>query len=334
MSDVHKKIEREPIDFENDGNRLYGMIHHPVENTADRPAIILLSAGLKNRIGYGRLYVSLADFLAEQGFLTLRYDYHGCGDSDGRLSPTGAYHELHADINGFIQTGLFAGDTLKAIEFLKTKTKCRDIVLCGLCGGSNSALYTGVKSKDVLSIIMINFPVALDSSVAREQNKDKMSLWWTKFLIEAYSKKIFSPKAWWRFITLKSDYKSISRVFRSKIIGTNNGPKVKSVDGGDSNSKGFNFNDDIISRLTTYFESGRNTCFLFAENDPITTDFETFFEPDLGKDTLDNYKDQWDKAVFKDCNHSYTNPEWREQLYTKILKCLKKEMTRREKTNV
>ena len=329
MSDVHKKIEREPIDFENDGNRLYGMIHHPVENTADRPAIILLSAGLKNRIGYGRLYVSLADFLAEQGFLTLRYDYHGCGDSDGRLSPTGAYHELHADINGFIQTGLFAGDTLRAIEFLKEKNRCSKFVLCGLCGGSNSSLYTSVLDKNIISIIMINFPITIDSKLARTKSKDSMNLWMVEFLYKSYLIKFFQPGAWLRFLTFKSDYKSIIKVFKTKIFKKNPEPEKKSsADKQQKNNKN-NFNYDLLDKLTSYYDSGRNSYFIFAANDPISLDFETYFQNKAGKNLLTKYERQWEKIVIKDSNHSFTNFEWRVQLFNNILTCIKKEMNKK-----
>ncbi len=81
MSDMARRTYREPVVFESNGNRLYGMIHHPSSKDIKNPAVILLSAGLKNRIGYGNLYVSLADYLADQGYPVLRYDYHGCGDS-------------------------------------------------------------------------------------------------------------------------------------------------------------------------------------------------------------------------------------------------------------
>ncbi len=325
MSENRTKIEREPVSFTSDGNRLYGMIHFPQIEDNSEVAIILLSAGLKNRIGYGRIYVALADYLATRGYPVMRYDYHGCGDSGGRLSPTGAYHEQHADINGFIQRGLFTEDTLQAIDMAKAKTGCTRFVLCGLCGGSNSSLYTALKSPEVMSTILINFPTALDSSLVRQQNQGKMDAWQLKFLYEAYLRKAFSPRSWLRLLAFKSDYKAIIQVLRTFTSRLR--PKGKSNSASEKNqvAEAFNFNDDLLDKLSAYFESSRSAYLLFAENDPITVDFETYFEPDHGRGILEKYKGRWEKTVFKDSNHSYTNWEWREQLFAKVLSCIQRE---------
>ena len=322
--EVEKKIFREPVEFENNGNRLYGMIHHPSSKDSTKPGVVLLSSGLKNRIGYGRLYVSLADFLAGHGYPVMRYDYHGCGDSDGHLSLTNLYHEMHADINGFIQTGLFANDTIKAIDLMKKKTNSKKFVTCGFCGGSNTSLYTSIKSEDIITIILGNLPVALDSTLVREQNKDKIDIWSLNFNYTSYLKKLTQLKAWLRFLSFKSDYKYIFKIYLTKFRQicskhTTNSNNIEPV------GKKFIFNHDLLEKLSFYFDSGRNAYFLFAENDQITVDYETYFEPNYGKKILEKYKNQWEKTVFKDSNHSYTNIEWRNQLFDKILTCINKE---------
>lgn len=325
MSDfnTNTKINREPFVFENNGNQLYGMIHHPETHDQQKPAILLLSAGLKNRIGYGRLYVTLADFLASHGYPVLRYDYHGCGDSDGHLALTGSYHETHANINGLIQTGMFVDDTMEAIKALKENTNYRKFVACGLCGGSVTSLQASTLTKDIITIIMINTPLTIDSDIVREQTKDSMNLWMSKFLYKSYLNKIFKPKAWLRFFTFKSNYKSIFQVFRTKI---NLEPGAKSTNSKAPEGNVFNFNYDLLNKFTSYYDSGRNSYFILAENDPVTLDFETYFQNDIGKNLLEKYKKQWKKIVIKESNHSFTNAEWRDQLFNEVLISIKKEM--------
>ena len=51
---------------------------------ASRPAMIMLNAGLIHRVGPNRLHVRLARELAARGFLSLRLDLSGRGDSDPR----------------------------------------------------------------------------------------------------------------------------------------------------------------------------------------------------------------------------------------------------------
>jgi len=81
--------------------------------------------------------------------------------------------------------------------------------------------------------------------------------------------------------------------------------------------------------LTSYYDSGRNSYFIFAANDPISLDFETYFQNKAGKNLLTKYERQWEKIVIKDSNHSFTNFEWRVQLFNNILTCIKKEMNKK-----
>jgi pimeloyl-ACP methyl ester carboxylesterase len=288
------------------------------------------SAGLKNRIGYGRINVIMADFLAGHGYPVMRFDYHGCGDSQGHLSPTGEANELHADINGFIQTGLFTGDALNAIEVLKERAGCKSFILSGLCGGSNTSLYTAVKSDEVVSVILLNLPVALDSNLARQERAGEMSEWHLKFMYESYLKKIFSPRAWLRLLSFKSDFSAIGKVLKSKFSKGNSSNSSESS----NEEKKFNFNDDLLVQFEKYFKSGRKAYFVFADNDPLKNEFETYFENDKGAHLLDKYRENYYKKVIKDSNHSFTEWNWREQLFEEVLRCINQESKVSDKTAV
>lgn len=330
MPDNIQRIKREVIRIKSGENYLNGMIHLPDGGDCPDTGIVLCSAGLKNRIGYGRINVIMADFLAQNGYPVMRFDYHGCGDSTGHLSPTGEINELHADINGFIQTGLFVEDTLKAMEVLKEKTGCKSFILSGLCGGSNTSLYTAVKSDEVISIILLNLPVALDSNLARQERTGEMSEWHLKFMYESYLKKIFSPRAWLRLISFKSDFRSIGRVIKSKF---SRGNGSNSSEPSKQETK-FNFNDDLLIQFESYFNSGRKAYFVFAENDPIKNEFETYLENDRGVRLLKKYGKNHSKKIIKDSNHSFTEWSWREQLFKEMLRCINQEKKITDKTSV
>jgi hypothetical protein len=60
---------------------LVGVVTDPAENGKTRPAVILLNSGIIHRVGPNRLYVTLARRLARVGFVVLRYDHSGIGDS-------------------------------------------------------------------------------------------------------------------------------------------------------------------------------------------------------------------------------------------------------------
>jgi len=60
---------------------LVGIVTDPAEDGGARPAVILLNSGIFHRVGPNRLYVTLARRLALAGFVTLRFDLSGIGDS-------------------------------------------------------------------------------------------------------------------------------------------------------------------------------------------------------------------------------------------------------------
>lgn len=71
--------------FSVEGERLYGMLHLPTTPPPAQgyPSVILLHGFTGNRTEYGRSFVLLARRLAALGIAALRFDFRGCGDSQG-----------------------------------------------------------------------------------------------------------------------------------------------------------------------------------------------------------------------------------------------------------
>ena len=64
-------------------NHLVAVLSRPAL-ARDRPAVIILNAGVLHRVGPHRLHVALARRLAARGLPALRIDLAGVGDSPGR----------------------------------------------------------------------------------------------------------------------------------------------------------------------------------------------------------------------------------------------------------
>ncbi|MGZ3732951.1 MAG: alpha/beta hydrolase [Parachlamydiaceae bacterium] len=100
--------EREPIVLENQGQKIFGVMHRPL--TAEKCPAILMCHGLGgNKIGRGRLYVLLAQKLATLGIASLRIDFRGSGDSEGDFSAMTVDGEV--------------SDALVALDFLKNDSQ-------------------------------------------------------------------------------------------------------------------------------------------------------------------------------------------------------------------
>jgi hypothetical protein len=93
--------------------------------TAERPAVLLLNAGLLHRIGPNRLYVKIARALAESGFTSLRFDHSGLGDSD-----------LRRDGLPYEQSTL--AEARMAMDFVTSLQGTTRFVLIGLCSGADN----------------------------------------------------------------------------------------------------------------------------------------------------------------------------------------------------
>ncbi|MFA6915775.1 MAG: alpha/beta fold hydrolase [Parachlamydiales bacterium] len=83
--DVIRVDERHPIQFKVGHQNLFGMMHMPL--IGQKVPAVLICHGLGgDKNGRYRAYVILARMLAENGIACMRFDYRGCGDSEGEFS--------------------------------------------------------------------------------------------------------------------------------------------------------------------------------------------------------------------------------------------------------
>jgi alpha-beta hydrolase superfamily lysophospholipase len=125
---------------------LFGIVTEPPLGERRRRAVILLNPGVDHHIGASRLYVSLARKWAGRGYVVLRMDLAGIGDSATR--PGNQDDEVFP--------GSALDDIRAAIDYLARNYKVRDISLAGLCSGAYHALRAAASGIQVHRILMIN----------------------------------------------------------------------------------------------------------------------------------------------------------------------------------
>lgn len=76
---------REAITLENKGEKIFGILHRPLENKP-APAVLICSGFAGNKCGKFRVFVTLGKELAKRGIAVFRFDYRGAGDSEGEFS--------------------------------------------------------------------------------------------------------------------------------------------------------------------------------------------------------------------------------------------------------
>ncbi len=133
-----------------DGERtLFAIVTEPVEAVpADSGArgVILLNCGATSHIGPNRMSVDIARQWAAKGYVVLRLDIAGLGDSGSRpgeprnqVYPPGALYDI----------GI-------AVEFLRRRRGVRKITLVGLCSGAYHALRSAISGLPVNKVLLIN----------------------------------------------------------------------------------------------------------------------------------------------------------------------------------
>ncbi|WP_270165021.1 alpha/beta hydrolase [Paenibacillus sp. SYP-B4298] len=124
---------------------LAATLHYP-ELTQDSPSrlpiIIICHGFVGSRIGTDRLFVKAARTFSKEGFIVLRFDYAGCGESDGDYGETG--------LDSFIEQTRYVLDYALDMDIVDPER----VILLGHSLGGASALLTGVKDKRVKTLVL------------------------------------------------------------------------------------------------------------------------------------------------------------------------------------
>lgn len=143
MIELTAQHER-PVFFDAGSEHLFGIITVP-ETHDRRIGVVMLSGGSSAETpGRNRIWVRLARRLAADGFTSIRFDYHGMGESTGRIG------RVRLDEP-------FTEDATAAAALLREQG-VEHIVLLGTCFGSRVAFAAGEAIDDLIGIATFPLP--------------------------------------------------------------------------------------------------------------------------------------------------------------------------------
>src|SRR5437762_6202811 len=157
-----------------------------------RQAVILLNPGIVHRVGPGRIYVKIARALAKMGFVILRFDLSGIGDSAVR-------HDTLPFEKGAVS------DARQAMDVLQSEKGIDQFILLGGCSGAVISLETACQDPRVIGAILINFPVNQEEEETADQLSRKAAHYYLNFAF-------FNLKSWRKLLTGRANYQ--------KLLGT------------------------------------------------------------------------------------------------------------------
>ena len=229
---------------------LFGIVTEPSPSERRRRGVILLNSGADNHIGANRLHVSLARRWVQHGYVVLRLDLGGLGDSstrengtDDEVFPTTAVDEIRI-----------------AMEFLRKQYGVEHMTLAGVCSGAYHVLRAAVANLPVNLMLMIN----PQNYFWKEGSRiDELQLVEVVRYPTVYPGRVFSGAAWKKLLGGKVSITRVLRVYIQRM-----GLAIESIVRDVARSFGIKLPHDVGSELQTVAARGVRIAFFFARNEP------------------------------------------------------------------
>ncbi|MCC7003474.1 MAG: hypothetical protein IT357_15060 [Gemmatimonadaceae bacterium] len=303
--------EPRAITFRNaEGRQLFGTLHAPAVRRPDLPAIVLFSPGAKMRVGPGRLYIPLTEVLTDLGYVVLRFDVFGLGDSEGELEES-----LLVDVYSNIQVGRYVADGIAALTWLKREEGISRYIVGGLCGGALTGLLVAERELGIEAILSFGMPVTLDSDSAIP------SKYLTRHdlaqLRRGYLAKLFNPEAWLRLLTFRSD---LGTIFRSVVAGVTDRLRRSGGTGGAARTATLppeqlaNVNPLFPTAYFSFLGRGGRALMVFSEKDRMLGDWREKFV-DLYPEQMRRFAPQITEHVVAGANHVLSERAWQQEMH-------------------
>jgi pimeloyl-ACP methyl ester carboxylesterase len=168
-------------------------------DAAGKPALILLNAGIVHHIGPARWSVRLARRMAERGHVAVRFDHAGIGDSDPRRDAR-PFHAAAVD------------EVREVIDSVQRMHGVDSFVVMGLCSGASTSILCAQSDPRVIAAIAVNPPgIGGESSDVGEYLLNEG--WAQRY----FKKSLLNPRAWWRAITGRIEYRRLCGVMWTHI---------------------------------------------------------------------------------------------------------------------
>jgi alpha-beta hydrolase superfamily lysophospholipase len=203
-STEHAVLIERPVFFASEA-LLFGIVTEPRQGETRRRGVILVNAGADYHIGASGMYVGLARRWARRGYVVLRMDLAGLGDSatrpgrpDNEIFPPAAIEDIRA-----------------ALELMRSHYGISDIALAGVCSGAYHALRAAVAAVPVNRILMVNPEIFFWKEGMTVKDMQMSEVVRNPGL---YRARMFSMAAWRKLTTGRVNIRYILRIYIHRAL--------------------------------------------------------------------------------------------------------------------
>jgi alpha-beta hydrolase superfamily lysophospholipase len=282
-------IER-PAQF-GDEAKLFGIVTEPAKGENRHRAVILVNAGADYHIAIGRMYVSLARCWARRGYVVLRMDLAGLGDSGTRL---------HRPDNEVFPPAAVA-DIRSAVNFMRERYRAGDITVAGLCSGAYHALRAATSAVPLNRILMVNPETFRWGESMTLEDIDPAAVVRTG---SVYRDKVRSWKHWKKLLTGKADAWWITKRLSLRIT-LSLGVTMRGV----LRFLNIPLRDDLGRELQRIASRGIQTTMVFSRGEPGIA----LLEMQAGS-AIHRLGDHFHMHIIDNADHTFSRSESRSEL--------------------
>jgi len=230
--------------------RLFAIVTEPRADEPRRRGVILLNAGATHHVGPNRMYVTLARRWARRGYVVVRMDLAGLGDSDARPGrPDGEVYPPAA-----------LDDIGVAIDFMRERYGITNITLGGLCSGAYHSLSAAAAGLPVRRALMVN-PL----NFHWREGMTLQDLTWLGFVHNprTYFEQVIGSKFWKKLFTGRLDVGRLAMLYAQymKVVAL-------SLFRNTARAVRLPLRGDLGYQMEAIAARGIEMIFLFARGDP------------------------------------------------------------------
>lgn len=277
------------IDYRKD--KIWGILQNPADTVNPSEVLVIFVHGSAGyRIGPHRIFVDYARELAQCGIKSFRFDFVGCGFSEGEKPKAQKSNSGHPVEPHYIEQ-LYTITTV-----LKENLKPKKIILFGICSGAYYSLkYTYYKHVDHL-VLLSPSPLEKDD-VTIELNKSKYGM-------KQYLNKLFYLSTWKKLLKAQINFSMVIKPFAlfyylvvHKMLRKKD-PQSKAEKTGAA-----------PLRIKT-----QSALLIFAENDPEAPIARKQVAGELQSSTI-----PFEQEIIKGANHSFYSLKWKKEILDRFM---------------
>lgn len=244
---VSERLEEHAIHLD-DAGQLFGIVSKRTGASPDR-ALLLLNSGAIPHHGNGRLYVKLARRFAEAGWLVLRYDVSGIGDSLPHAGGT----------ENDVYSARGVEDLRIAVNCVRSRYAIRHVELAGLCSGAFHGLTGAMHGVEIQGINAINplvFYWKAGMSLAAPSYQSVRAA-------EQYRRSMFEWAKWLKLLSGKVSLRPIVETARARFRA-----QLDALLRNLRRTIGLPMREDLGTALRDITARGTRVRFIFSAGDP------------------------------------------------------------------